>query len=66
MDFIGLITEHGYLIALAVAFVDQFGTPVPAIAILLAGVGCQKERAEASHQWPSAPATRLVEHGVSS
>ena len=36
MDFIGLITAHGYWIVLAVAFVDQFGTPVPAIAILLA------------------------------
>ena len=36
MDFIHLITAHGYWIVLAVAFVDQFGTPVPAIAILLA------------------------------
>ncbi|MFZ0686926.1 MAG: VTT domain-containing protein [Terriglobales bacterium] len=36
MDFIGLIVAHGYWIVLAVAFVDQFGTPVPAIAILLA------------------------------
>ena len=36
VDFIGLITAHGYWIVLAVAFVDQFGTPVPAIAILLA------------------------------
>ena len=35
MDFIGLITAHGYWIVLVVAFVDQFGTPVPAIAILL-------------------------------
>ena len=35
MDFIGLIVAHGYWIVLAVAFVDQFGTPVPAIAILL-------------------------------
>jgi membrane protein DedA with SNARE-associated domain/rhodanese-related sulfurtransferase len=36
VDFIGLIVAHGYWIVLAVAFVDQFGTPVPAIAILLA------------------------------
>ena len=36
MDFIGLIAAHGYWIVLAVTFVDQFGTPVPAIAILLA------------------------------
>jgi len=36
MDFIGLLTAHGYGIALAVAFVDQFGTPIPSIAILLA------------------------------
>ena len=36
MDFIGLIAAHGYWIVLATAFVDQFGTPVPAIAILLA------------------------------
>ena len=36
MDFVGLIAAHGYWIVLAVAFVDQFGTPVPAIAILLA------------------------------
>lgn len=36
MDFVGLIVAHGYWIVLAVAFVDQFGTPVPAIAILLA------------------------------
>lgn len=36
MDFIGLIVAYGYLIVLGVAFVDQFGTPVPAIAILLA------------------------------
>ena len=35
MDFIGLIVARGYWIVLAVAFVDQFGTPVPAIAILL-------------------------------
>ncbi len=35
MDVIGLIVAHGYWIVLAVAFVDQFGTPVPAIAILL-------------------------------
>jgi membrane protein DedA with SNARE-associated domain len=36
MDFIGLIAAHGYRIVLVVAFVDQFGTPVPAIAVLLA------------------------------
>jgi len=36
VDFIRLIAAHGYWIVLAVAFVDQFGTPVPAIAILLA------------------------------
>jgi membrane protein DedA with SNARE-associated domain/rhodanese-related sulfurtransferase len=36
VDFIGVITAHGYWVVLAVAFVDQFGTPVPAIAILLA------------------------------
>jgi membrane protein DedA with SNARE-associated domain/rhodanese-related sulfurtransferase len=36
VDFIGLIVAHGYWIVLAVAFVDQFGTPVPAMAILLA------------------------------
>ena len=36
MDFIGLIAAHGYWIVLAVAFVDQFGAPIPAIAILLA------------------------------
>jgi membrane protein DedA with SNARE-associated domain/rhodanese-related sulfurtransferase len=36
MDFVGLIVEHGYWIVLAVAFVDQFGAPIPAIAILLA------------------------------
>ena len=36
MDFIGLIIAHGYWIVLGTAFVDQFGTPVPAIAILLA------------------------------
>src|SRR5579862_5672223 len=35
MDFIGLIVAHGYGIVLVVAFVDQFGTPVPAIAVLL-------------------------------
>jgi len=35
VDFVGLIVAHGYWIVLAVAFVDQFGTPVPAIAILL-------------------------------
>ena len=36
MNFIDLIASYGYWIVLAVAFVDQFGTPVPAIAILLA------------------------------
>ncbi len=36
MDLIGLIAAHGYGIVLAVAFVDQFGTPIPSIAILLA------------------------------
>lgn len=36
MDFLKLITAHGYSIVLAVAFVDQFGTPIPSIAILLA------------------------------
>jgi len=36
VNFIGLIVAHGYWIVLGVAFVDQFGTPVPAIAILLA------------------------------
>jgi membrane protein DedA with SNARE-associated domain/rhodanese-related sulfurtransferase len=36
MDLIGLIVAHGYLIVLGVAFVDQFGTPIPSIAILLA------------------------------
>lgn len=36
MSFIGLIAAYGYSIVLAVAFVDQFGAPVPAIAILLA------------------------------
>src|SRR5882672_5053266 len=36
VDFIDLIAAHGYGIVLAVAFVDQFGTPIPSIAILLA------------------------------
>jgi membrane protein DedA with SNARE-associated domain/rhodanese-related sulfurtransferase len=36
MDFIDLIAAHGYGIVLTVAFVDQFGTPIPSIAILLA------------------------------
>jgi membrane protein DedA with SNARE-associated domain/rhodanese-related sulfurtransferase len=36
VDFIALIASYGYWIVLGVAFVDQFGTPVPAIAILLA------------------------------
>jgi membrane protein DedA with SNARE-associated domain/rhodanese-related sulfurtransferase len=35
VDLVGLIVAHGYWIVSAVAFVDQFGTPVPAIAILL-------------------------------
>ena len=33
---IDLIAGYGYSIVLAVAFVDQFGTPIPSIAILLA------------------------------
>lgn len=36
VNFIGLIAANGYWIVIGVAFVDQFGTPVPAIAILLA------------------------------
>ena len=36
MEFIDVIAGYGYLIVLAVAFVDQFGTPIPSIAILLA------------------------------
>lgn len=36
MDLIGSIAAHGYWIVTGVAFVDQFGTPVPAIGILLA------------------------------
>ena len=36
MDFIGLIVAYGYWILLAITFVDQFGAPLPAIAILLA------------------------------
>lgn len=36
MDFVNLIAAYSYWIVLAVTFVDQFGTPVPAIAILLA------------------------------
>jgi len=36
MDLIRLIAAYGYWIVLAVAFVDQFGAPIPAIAILLA------------------------------
>lgn len=36
MNFIDLIVAHGYSIVLVVAFVDQFGTPIPSIAILLA------------------------------
>ena len=36
MDFVLLIATYGYWIVLGVAFVDQFGAPIPAIAILLA------------------------------
>ena len=36
MDVIGLIAAHGYWIVLVVAFVDQFGAPIPSIAILVA------------------------------
>ena len=36
MNFIELIVTYGYWILLAVTFVDQFGAPIPAIAILLA------------------------------
>jgi membrane protein DedA with SNARE-associated domain/rhodanese-related sulfurtransferase len=36
VQFIDLIAVYGYWIVLAVAFVDQFGTPIPSIAILLA------------------------------
>ena len=36
MNIIDLIAAHGYWIVLTVAFVDQFGTPIPSIAILLA------------------------------
>ena len=36
MNFIELIAVYGYWILLAVTFVDQFGAPIPAIAILLA------------------------------
>jgi membrane protein DedA with SNARE-associated domain/rhodanese-related sulfurtransferase len=36
VDFTDLIAAHGYGIVLTVAFVDQFGTPIPSIAILLA------------------------------
>ena len=36
MDVIGLIAAHGYWIVLVVAFVDQFGAPIPSIAVLLA------------------------------
>jgi len=31
-----LIVDHGYWIVLGVAFVDQFGAPIPAIPLLLA------------------------------
>jgi membrane protein DedA with SNARE-associated domain/rhodanese-related sulfurtransferase len=36
MDFTTLIATYGYWIVLGVAFVDQFGAPIPSIAILLA------------------------------
>src|SRR5262249_13915501 len=36
VHFMHLITAHGYGIVLAVAFVDQFGAPIPSIAVLLA------------------------------
>jgi membrane protein DedA with SNARE-associated domain/rhodanese-related sulfurtransferase len=36
VDVIGLIAAYGYWIVLVVAFVDQFGAPIPSIAILLA------------------------------
>jgi membrane protein DedA with SNARE-associated domain/rhodanese-related sulfurtransferase len=36
VEFIALLAAYGYWIVLAVAFVDQFGTPIPSIAILLA------------------------------
>ncbi len=36
MDFIALIAAYGYWIVSGVAFVDQFGAPIPSIAILLA------------------------------
>jgi membrane protein DedA with SNARE-associated domain/rhodanese-related sulfurtransferase len=36
MDLISLLTEHGFWIVLAVAFVDQFGTPIPSTVVLLA------------------------------
>jgi membrane protein DedA with SNARE-associated domain/rhodanese-related sulfurtransferase len=36
VDFIDLIAAYGYWIVLTVAFADQFGTPIPSIAILLA------------------------------
>ena len=36
VDVIGLIAAHGYWIVLVVAFVDQFGAPIPSIAVLLA------------------------------
>ena len=36
MNYHDLIAAYGYWIVLAVAFVDQFGTPIPSIAILLA------------------------------
>jgi membrane protein DedA with SNARE-associated domain/rhodanese-related sulfurtransferase len=36
MEFTALIITYGYWIVLGVAFVDQFGAPIPSIAILLA------------------------------
>jgi membrane protein DedA with SNARE-associated domain/rhodanese-related sulfurtransferase len=36
VEFIDLLAAYGYWIVLGVAFVDQFGTPIPSIAILVA------------------------------
>jgi membrane protein DedA with SNARE-associated domain/rhodanese-related sulfurtransferase len=36
MEFTALIITYGYWIVVGVAFVDQFGAPIPSIAILLA------------------------------
>jgi membrane protein DedA with SNARE-associated domain/rhodanese-related sulfurtransferase len=36
MNVVELVAAHGYWIVLGVAFIDQFGTPIPSIAILLA------------------------------